>query len=70
MYGTSVRMFNVVIQLRGKPVGYPPADGEKSLALMEKLAAKGGFEPVAHTSANGIDEALTLQEMRDIYSNF
>lgn len=47
MYGTSVRMFKVVIQLRGKPVAYPFEDGEKSFTLMEKLT-KGGFTPV-HT---------------------
>ncbi len=70
MYDTSVRLFKVVIEVRGKPIAYPDVDGEKALALMEKLALRGSFNPVAHTSANGIDEALTLQDMRDIYSDF
>ena len=71
MHTTNVRMFKVALQLKGKPVVYPAANGEKSLKLMEKLhAANCGFNPVAHTSANGIDEELTLSEMRDIYSDW
>lgn len=66
---SGVRMFIIVIQLRGKPVAYPLMDGERSLPLMKKLS-KGGFTPVAHTSANGIDEMLTLEEMSDIYSDW
>lgn len=68
MHTTTVRMFKIVIQIKGKPVAYPDADGEKSLKLMEKLS-KGAITPVAHTTANGIDEVLTLEEMRDIYSD-
>jgi hypothetical protein len=68
MHTTSVRMFKIVIQIKGKPVSYPDADGEKSLKLMEKLS-KSALTPVAHTTANGIDEVLTLEEMRDIYSD-
>lgn len=71
MHATSARMFKVAFTLKGKPVVYPESDGEKSLRLMEKLsAADCGFNPVAHTSANGIDEVLTLQEMRDIYQDW
>jgi hypothetical protein len=62
---SGVRMFKVVIQFRGKPVAYPLMDGNKS--LMERLSQRGGFVPMAHTSANGVDEVCTLEEMQSIY---
>jgi hypothetical protein len=68
MLKTSERMFKVVIQLKGKPVAYPEANGEASLKLMKRLSANDCFSPVAYTTANGIEEVLTMQEMREIYS--
>jgi hypothetical protein len=48
---------------------YPPLDGNKALRCMRVLRERG-HETAALTSANGIDEALTLGEMEAIYADF
>jgi hypothetical protein len=60
------RMFEVIIPQTGnKPsLLYPKTNGKKSLALMETMT-KRGFKPIARTTANGITEELTTEEMRE-----
>lgn len=61
-----MRMFRVIISIKGKATAYPPQDGNRALANMLVLARRG-FEPVARTEANGIAEDLTLPDMQSIY---
>jgi len=58
------RKFQVVVTER--KLIYPPLEGERALRCMRVLAERG-YETEALTSANGIDEALTLAEMEAIY---
>ncbi|ABD72138.1 hypothetical protein Rfer_4452 (plasmid) [Rhodoferax ferrireducens T118] len=61
------RMFTVLVPQPGKPaMAYPPQTGDKALANMQVLKSRG-HEPIARTSANGITEDLSLEEMADIY---
>ena len=60
------RKFKVI--LKKSNVAYPDMTGDKALACM--VAFEGRFiETVAITSANGINECLTLVQMRDIYGS-
>ena len=61
------RQFEVVVPRPRKPaLLYPPMNGDKALRNMETLTGRG-FKPIARTTANGITETLTLQEMREVY---
>ena len=58
------RQFRVVVIERN--LIYPPLEGERALRCMRVLRSRG-FETHALTSANGIDECLTLTDMEAIY---
>lgn len=61
------RMFTVLVPQPGKPpMAYPPQTGDEALANMQVLKSRG-HEPIARTSANGVTEELSLDEMADIY---
>jgi hypothetical protein len=61
------RTFSVMVIRYGlKALVYPDQTGEKALASMSRLKARG-FDTVARTSANGVTEDLTLAEMADLY---
>lgn len=62
-----VRMFTVLVARPGqKALVYPEQSGEKALASM--LVLKGrGHEPIARTTANGITEDLSVDDMQTIY---
>ena len=45
---------------------YPPQTGDEAFANMQVLKSRG-HEPIARTSANGVTEELSLDEMSDIY---
>ena len=63
------RMFEVLVQDSAKRASkYPLVDGHAALCCMESLAARG-LSVVALTSANGIDEAVSLDDMREIYGD-
>ncbi len=64
-----MRQFEVAITVKGKKTKYPPMGGNKALALMERLTQRG-FSPLALTNANGVDDVLTLNEMKEIYEDF
>lgn len=65
----SERMFTVLVPQPGKPaLAYPPQTGDKALANMQVLKTRG-HEPIARTTANGITEDLTLEEMESIYDD-
>lgn len=65
-----MRMFVIIISRPNKlPVGYPPIEGPDALVCMETLHARGHQQMIAQTTANGITEELTLQEMREIYGD-
>lgn len=64
-----MRTFQVIVQQGQKrPIAYPAVVGEKALANMETLHARG-LTVIAITSANDIEEQLSLDEMRDLYSD-
>lgn len=64
-----MRTFQVVVQLgQNRPMAYPPVAGEQALANMETLHARGRTV-IAITSANGIEEQLSLEDMRYLYSD-
>ena len=62
-----MRQFTVIVRRnRKRSLAYPPLDGEKALTTMRRLQERG-FETVAETTANGITEQLTLDEMSNLY---
>lgn len=66
----SERMFEVVVidnrQSKPKLLKYPSLHGVASYRLMRRLAIRG-FQTVAVTQANGIEEQLQLAEMASVY---
>jgi hypothetical protein len=61
------REFVVLVARPGKqPMGYPPAEGGAALKSMETLAGRG-LTVAARTTANGITEELTIEEMRSLF---
>lgn len=63
------RTFVVLVAQPGKqPIGYPAAEGPAALKNMETLAGRG-LTVAARTTANGITEDLTVEDMRTIYGD-
>jgi hypothetical protein len=66
----NIRKFTVIVQGEGnKGLEYPEGDGWQATKLMKGFVDKGQTV-VARTTANGITEDLTYQEMFDIYDEF
>jgi len=64
-----MRQFVVLVgQGAALPLGYAPAEGEPALCTMEVLAGRGRTV-MALTSGNGIEEQLSLEQMRAIYGD-
>ena len=68
--GRMIRQFKVLVLRetpRRKPkwLAYPPHDGAQALACMETLSGRG-HKVMAETTGNGIQETLTLAEMRGV----
>ena len=62
-----MRKFTVIVKRPlKKAIFYPEMDGEKSLELMNSIHERG-LDSTAYTIANGIEEILTLTEMREIF---
>jgi hypothetical protein len=64
----AARVFSVIVARPEKrPLQYAPVGGETALANMRKMSARG-FECIAKTTANGIAEELTFDEMATLYA--
>ena len=65
----NVRQFEVIVPgTSGKGLVYPMMDGWKATELLVSLKAKG-HTPIAKTTAHGITEDLSVEEMADIFSS-
>ena len=64
------RLFAVIVTIPGaKALTYPPKSAGKALANMVILSTRG-HAPIARTTANGVTEDLSLDEMHEIYSDW
>lgn len=61
------RQFVVLVGRPGKkPMSYPACEGSKALKTMEVLSSRGN-QVSARTSANGVEEDLSLEQMRELF---
>lgn len=62
------RMFTVIVPRPGQQaLVYPDQPGDKALENMTVLKSRG-HDPIARTTANGITEDLSLEDMKLIYA--
>ncbi len=63
-----MRQFTILVKekTQKKWLAYPPLSGEKTLEGMETLHGRG-FTVKASTTANGITEILSLENMKQIF---